>query len=206
MKLFSSLLKSQSARPDVPVIIVSGLPRSGTSMMMKMLEAGGLELVIDGIRTADEDNPRGYYEFERVKQLDKGDAAWVAEARGKAVKVISALLEHLPPDYRYKVLFMNRRLPEVIASQRKMLARRGEGSDLSDEKLADLLARHVQQVKTWMARQPNFELLDLDYNAMLLDPTPFVEQIVDFLDQDLDARAMAKVVDPTLYRNRTGVE
>jgi len=204
MKLLSSLFKSSSSRSDVPVIIVSGLPRSGTSMMMKMLEAGGISLVIDNIRTADEDNPKGYYEFERVKQLDKGDTAWLADSRGKAVKVVSALLEHLPAGYRYKVLFMNRRLPEVIASQRKMLARRGETTELSDEQLAGLLRKHVQQVKTWIARQPNFEMLDLDYNAMLIDPEPFVERIVAFLDMDLDAQSMTAVVDPALYRNRTG--
>jgi hypothetical protein len=173
-------------------------------MMMKMLEAGGISLVIDNIRTADEDNPKGYYEFERVKQLDKGDTAWLADSRGKAVKVVSALLEHLPAGYRYKVLFMNRRLPEVIASQRKMLARRGETTELSDEQLAGLLRKHVQQVKTWIARQPNFEMLDLDYNAMLIDPEPFVERIVAFLDMDLDAQGMTAVVDPALYRNRTG--
>jgi len=202
MKFLSSLFGKQSDKPAAPIIIVSGLPRSGTSMMMKMLEAGGMDLIIDGIRTADEDNPRGYYEFERVKQLDKGDTDWLADAPGKAVKVIAALLEHLPADYHYKVLFMNRKLPEVIASQRKMLERRGEESELSDEQLAALLRKHVQQVKAWVARQPNFEMLDLDYNAMLIDPQPYVDRIVAFLDSDLDARAMTSVVDPSLYRNR----
>ncbi len=204
MKLFSSLFekKKTAEAPAKPVVIVSGLPRSGTSMMMKMLEAGGMELIIDGIRTADEDNPKGYYEFERVKQLDKGDTAWVAEAQGKAVKVISALLEHLPPEYEYKVLFMNRKMPEVLASQRKMLERRGEKSEISDEKLAELLRKHVQQVKLWLARQPNFAMLDLDYNAMLADPEPWAEKVNAFLGGGLDVRAMVEVVDPNLYRNR----
>ena len=206
MKLFSSLFGKQKTdsgnEENRAVVIVSGLPRSGTSMMMKMLEAGGMDLVIDGIRTADEDNPKGYYEFERVKQLDKGDVAWVAEARGKAVKVISALLEHLPPGYEYKVLFMNRKMPEVLASQRKMLARRGEKSEISDEKLAQLLRKHVQQVKRWLAQQPNFEMLDLDYNAMLLDPEPWAEKVNAFLSGGLDVQAMVEVVDPNLYRNR----
>ena len=203
MKLFGSLFgKKTSSPPPQPVVVVSGLPRSGTSMMMKMLEAGGMELVIDGIRTPDEDNPKGYYEFERVKQLDKGDTAWVAEAQGKAVKVISALLEYLPSDYHYRVLFMNRKMPEVLASQRKMLERRGETSDISDEKLAELLTKHVAQVKRWLARQPNFEMLDLDYNAMLQDPEPWAERVNAFLGGQLDVRAMVEVVDPTLYRNR----
>ncbi len=203
MKLFGSLFGKKASSPSPqPVVVVSGLPRSGTSMMMKMLEAGGMELVIDGIRTPDEDNPKGYYEFERVKQLDKGDTAWVAEAQGKAVKVISALLEYLPSDYHYRVLFMNRKMPEVLASQRKMLERRGETSDISDEKLAELLTKHVAQVKRWLARQPNFEMLDLDYNAMLQDPEPWAERVNAFLGGQLDVRAMVEVVDPTLYRNR----
>ncbi len=206
MKLFSSLFGKQKAdagnEEKRAVVVVSGLPRSGTSMMMKMLEAGGMALIIDGIRTADEDNPKGYYEFERVKQLDKGDVAWVAEAQGKAVKVISALLEYLPPDYEYKVLFMNRKMPEVLASQRKMLARRGEKSEISDEKLAQLLRKHVQQVKRWLTQQPNFEMLDLDYNAMLLDPEPWAEKVNAFLGGGLDVQAMVEVVDPNLYRNR----
>jgi len=208
MKLFSSLFgKNQteiSQDKGKTIIIVSGLPRSGTSMMMKMLEAGGMALIIDGVRTADEDNPKGYYEFERVKQLDKGDTAWLADAPGKAVKVISALLEYLPPEYEYKVLFMNRKMAEVLASQRKMLVRRKEKSEISDEKLAELLRKHVQQTKAWLARQPNFEMLDLDYNALLVDPEPWVIQINAFLGGAWDARAMAQVVDPNLYRNRAG--
>ena len=203
MKGLSSLFrKRKSPPPPKPVVVVSGLPRSGTSMMMKMLEAGGMELVIDGIRTPDEDNPKGYYEFERVKQLDKGDTAWVADAQGKAVKVISALLEYLPREYEYRVLFMNRKMPEVLASQRKMLERRGEKSEISDEKLAKLLQKHVQQVKLWLARQPNFTMLDMDYNAMLADPEPWAEKVNAFLGGGLDVRAMVEVVDPNLYRNR----
>lgn len=195
------------AAPSLPsrtVVVVSGLPRSGTSMMMKMLEAGGLQVVSDGQRTADTDNPEGYYEFERVKQLDKGDTAWLAEAEGKVVKVISALLEHLPPGYQYRVIFMNRRMEEVLASQRKMLAHRGESSDISDEKLAELLEKHVRKVKSWVTTQPHFRLLDLDYNRMLAEPQPFAQQINRFVDGILDEEAMAAVVNPSLYRNRAG--
>ncbi len=172
---------------------------------MKMLEAGGLEVVIDGIREADSDNPKGYYEFERVKQLDKEDTDWVEQAHGKVVKVISALLEHLPPGYSYRVLFMNRQMAEVLASQRKMLERRGEESQISDEKLAELLGKHVLKTKSWLAAQPNFSVLDVDYNAMLADPSPFVPEINRFLGGMLNETAMMAVVDPNLYRNR-GVE
>ena len=171
-------------------------------MMMKMLEAGGLKVVDDGIREADSDNPKGYYEFERVKQLDKGDIAWVEDAQGKVVKVISALLAHLPQGYEYRVLFMNRQMDEVLASQRKMLERRGEESQISDAKLAELLGRHVLKTKSWLTVQPNFSMLDLDYNAMLADPAPFTVEINHFLGGILDEQTMTAVVDPNLYRNR----
>ncbi|NJN53987.1 MAG: sulfotransferase [Anaerolineae bacterium] len=120
MSFFKKLFKT-----DQPVIIVSGLPRSGTSMMMKMLEVGGIPPLTDQIRTADNDNPKGYYEFERVKQLDKGDTAWVADAQGKVVKVISQLLRYLPADQEYRVIFMRRNMDEILASQQKMLINRG---------------------------------------------------------------------------------
>lgn len=186
-----------------PVIIVSGLPRSGTSMMMKILEAGGMPVLIDGLRTADTDNPEGYYEFERVKELDKGDTAWVADAQGKVVKVISALLEYLPAGYEYRVIFMHRKIEEVLHSQRKMLAHRGEVVDaVHDAEMADLFAKHLIKVKAWLRAQPNFALLDVDYNAMLQDPEPFVHTINQFVDNSLDEQAMVKMVNPKLYRNR----
>ena len=125
------------------ITIVSGLPRSGTSMMMKMLEAGGMQVLTDHIRTADEDNPKGYYEFERVKQIEH-DQAWLPDAQGKVVKMISALLKHLPSSYTYKVIFMRRNIDEILASQKQMLIRRGEPTDVvSDEKLTELFDRHI---------------------------------------------------------------
>ena len=185
------------------ITVVSGLPRSGTSMMMKALEAGGLPVVTDAERVADEDNPKGYYEMERVKQMDKGDTSWLADAPGKVVKVISALLEHLPAGYQYRVIFMQRAMPEVLASQKKMLERRGEPTDrVSDEELARLFARHLQKVDTWLRAQPNFQVLTIDYNRMLADPAAYVGQINHFLGGKLDEQRMAEVVDPRLYRNR----
>jgi Sulfotransferase domain len=185
------------------VTVVSGVPRSGTSMMMRMLEAGGMAVLADQLRQADPDNPQGYYEFERVKQLEKGDQAWVKGAQGQAVKVISALLEHLPATYHYRVIFMDRDLAEVLASQRKMLIRRGEDPDRIDEAaIGQLLTTHIAHVKGWLARQPNFQLLAVDYNSMLGAPQKFVPQINQFLDDRLDPVAMAAVIDPALYRNR----
>ena len=200
MKLFKS-----TPKPKTPpfVTVVSGLPRSGTSMMMKVIEAGGIPVVTDALRTADEDNPKGYFEFERVKQLDKGDTAWVADAQGKVVKVISALLEYLPAAYTYRVVFVRREMSEILASQKKMLERRGEPTDrVSDEELSRLFAKHVQKVETWLRGQPNFSVLYVDYNAMLAGPQPFVRQINQFLGGSLDEQKMAAMVDPSLYRNR----
>ena len=156
---------------DNTIYVVSGLPRSGTSMMMKMLEAGGLSALTDNIRTADDDNLQGYYEFERVKAMKDGDTAWVGEAQGKVIKVISALLESLPAGYHYKVIFMEREMVEILASQRKMLERRGKpGNPAEDGKFADLYGKHLEKVKAWLARQENMKVLYVRYNEMLKEP------------------------------------
>jgi len=194
---------SLSTSEAAPVIVVSGLPRSGTSLMMNMLRAGGVPIVTDELRTADDDNPRGYFELERVKQLAKGDAAWVQEANGHAVKVISALLEHLPATTIYRVLFMQRRLPEVLASQRKMLERRGEPTDtVPDEKMAALFEKHLEKIEGWLAQQPNFSVLYVPYHELAERPEGQLDRIVDFLGLPLDRDAMLAAVDPALYRNR----
>lgn len=172
-------------------------------MMMKMLEAGGIPPMTDQVRTADEDNPKGYYEFERVKKMPEGDTAWVTEAHGKAVKVISALLEHLPPGYSYKVIFMQRKMEEVLASQKQMLVRSSKPTDkVSDEKLAEMYRKHLAKVQSWLAAQPNFSVLYVDYNAMVSDPESYIEQISRFLGDQVDAAKMAGVIDPNLYRQR----
>ena len=185
------------------VTVVSGLPRSGTSMLMKMLEASGISPLTDNIRTADEDNPRGYYEFERVKKLPDGDIAWVEDAKGKSVKVIAALLEHLPPGYTYKVIFMHRNMDEILSSQKQMLIRTGKPTDkVSDEELARVFRKHLIKIKTWIHQQPNISVLDVDYNALLSDPGEYPERINEFLGKDLDTDKMLEVVDPSLYRQR----
>jgi len=185
------------------ITVVSGLPRSGTSMMMKMLDAGGIPPIIDNIRTADEDNPKGYYEFERVKALDKGDTAWVADAVGKSVKVISALLRHLPPDFEYRVVFMRRRLEESIESQKKMLIRRGEDPDkVSDAEVLALLQKHLDMVDNWLGKQPNIRCHDVQYHEMIAHAADGAARLNAFLGGDLDVPAMVQVVDENLYRNR----
>lgn len=190
-------------RKPTPVILVSGLPRSGTSMMMKMLEAGGIPPLTDNIRSADADNPKGYYEFERAKKLREGDTGWLEEAGGKSVKTISALLEHLPPGYQYKVLFMRRAMPEILASQRKMLINRGEDPNKVDEaEMARLFEAHLHKVIGWLAEQPNFEVLYVNYNDMVSNPKELIPQINRFLGGRLNVAAMQAVVDPELYRQR----
>lgn len=185
-----------------PIIIVSGLPRSGTSMMMKMLEAGGLEPVIDNIRTADEDNPKGYYEFERVKKI-KEDQVWLDDAQGKVVKVISMLLLEMPPGYQYKVLFMRREMDEILASQKKMLIRRNEPTDkVSDEELAQLYEKHLKHADKWMQDQPNVDYMYVNYNEIIQDPTAYIVQINEFLGGDLDTEKMDNIIDRKLYRQR----
>jgi len=185
-----------------PIVVVSGLPRSGTSMAMKMLEAGGLGVVTDGARTADEDNPKGYYEDERVKDLHTAaDKSWLRGSRGKVIKIISFLLKSLPEDNNYQVLFMHRDLREIVASQNKMLARRGERSDTSDERAVALLEEQVRDARFFL-RRPWFEVLELHYRETLENPRPLALRMAEFVGQPLDVERMAQVVDVQLYRNR----
>jgi hypothetical protein len=200
MKFISGLFSKPAPQP---LVVVSGLPRSGTSMLMRMLDAGGIPPLTDELRSADDDNPRGYYEFEPVKKLREGDFAWLPQAQGKAVKVISALLAYLPPTQTYKVLFIQRAIPEILASQRKMLINRGEDPDkVSDAEMAQYFEKHLAQVTAWLAEQKNISTLYVDYNRLLKDPAPFAQQINQFLGDCLDLNKMIEVVDPALYRQR----
>lgn len=194
----------QTEKNDNAIVIVSGLPRSGTSLMMKMLEAGGVPLVVDNLRQADIDNPNGYYELESVKALDKGEVGWLADAQGHAVKVISALLVHLPPTYTYRVIFMQRQMQEVLASQRRMLTHRNLPAGTDDEsRLAALYTRHLQKVQAWMAQQPGFSSLTVDYSRLLSpEADGAIDEIVDFLQRPLDRQKMRQAINPSLYRNR----
>jgi hypothetical protein len=185
------------------LVVVSGLPRSGTSMMMKMLEAGGIPPLQDNIRMADEDNPKGYYEFERVKKLPN-DTAWMPEAVGKAVKIIALLLTKLPlKGYRYKVLFMRRDIEEIMKSQKQMLIRRGESPDkISDEEMITTYNRHLSEVLSFLEANSCFTVFFVNYNDLMRDPEDWVPRIAAFLGKEMDVEAMKAVVDPNLYRNR----
>ncbi len=184
------------------ITIVSGLPRSGTSLMMKMLEAGGLEPLTDDFREADEDNPKGYYEFERVKKLP-GDTGWLEDARGKTVKILAELIKHLPDRYTYRIIFIQRDLDEVIESQRKMLIRRGEDPDkVSGEELKTLFTTYLRILKRWIVEQPNVSVIYVSYNEIMRNPRENIRKISAFLGGVMKEEEMVSVVDSRLYRNR----
>ncbi len=198
-KLFSSTKPVEKQR----VVVVSGLPRSGTSMMMKILEEGGIEIVTDKQREADEDNPNGYFEVEVSKTLKDGNTSWVYDAQGRAVKVISYLLEYLPDDLEYDIIFMEREIQEILASQKKMLARRNEVSNISDEDMAAQFREHVKAVKYWVARKPNMRVLYVKYNEMINNPSELCVAVMEFLERRMAISAMQDVPTQSLYRNRS---
>lgn len=198
------LLKTyRKLRYGDPIIVVSGLPRSGTSMAMKMLAAGGLATVTDGQRVADEDNPKGYFEDERVKDLARmEDKSWLAGARGRAIKIISFLLRELPASYNYRVVFMRRDIEEILASQKKMLDRLGETDDTEDERMKQLFEADLFRARYLMKHAAHFDFLEIHYRDALGDPQGTAEAIRDFVGRPLDLDEMIGVVDPELYRNR----
>jgi sulfotransferase family protein len=184
------------------ITIVSGLPRSGTSLMMQMLVAGGMTPLSDGERAADVDNPRGYLEWERIKTLPK-DPGCIAEAEGKVVKVISQLVLALPEGHEYRVIFMQRPLPEVLASQDQMLKRRGtykEGANFVV--ISAAFEKHLRDVYAWLDGKPCVKALRIPYHEVLNKPKEVVEQVVNFLGIKLNSEAMLQQVDGSLYRNR----
>lgn len=186
-----------------PIIVVSGLPRSGTSMAMKMLDAAGLSMVVDGLREADEDNPKGYFELERVKDMaNETDWTWLDSARGKAIKIISYLLKELPDDHNYKVVFMRRDLSEVLASQAKMLERRGESNETEDDRMIELYENDLWKANYLLKNNSRFQTLMVAYRDVLDNPEKEARRINEFLGGEYDFEKMASAVDPNLYRNR----
>jgi Sulfotransferase domain len=184
------------------VTIVSGLPRSGTSMMMQMLDASGMPVLTDEFRQPDEDNPKGYYEYEAVKTTAT-DPSWVHNAGGKVVKMVYRLLYDLPKDRRYKVVFMKRDLAEVIRSQEVMLDRHGQsGGPLDDARLAEIYDRQLREARAWLGAQSNFDVLYVDYHDVLHNTGRVVHDLNEFLGGNLNTEAMLQVPDAGLYRQR----
>jgi len=184
------------------ITVVTGLPRTGTSLMMQMLRAGGLDVLIDDARKPDPDNPKGYYEFDPVKRTAR-DQGWVAAAGGKAVKVIHIQLRHLPAGADYRVIIMNRDLREVLASQAAMLHRRGErGADLPPDRLAEVFGSQLQRMRDWIASQPQVTALDVQHRQVIADPIGVAAAVSEFLGGVIDPVRAAAAVDPGLYRQR----
>jgi hypothetical protein len=185
---------------NAEITIVSGLPRSGTSVMMQMLDNGGVEVVTDRIRTADTDNPRGYYEFEIVKKI-KTDVSWLPATRGKAFKMVSQLLYDLPPGETYRVIFMERNLEEMLDSQEKMLIRLNRPVPPRDQ-IKHAFTLHLQKLHQWLKEQKNIKTLCVSYNDIMEQPQGPAERVCDFLQGRLKVAEMVKAVDTSLYRNR----
>jgi len=199
--MLSSMESGSLMERDV-IVIVSGLARSGTSMMMRILEDGGLEVLTDGVRKGDEDNPEGYYELESVKRLAE-DQSCLRAGGGKAIKIISSLLQHLLAEYYYRVIFMDRSMDEIIASQRKMLVNRGEPARVeNEERVASLFRQHLVQVKGWLEAQPHIDVICVDYNKMVEDPRKHIERVNRFLGGRMNVEMMVNAVDIALYRQR----
>lgn len=183
-------------------MIVSGLPRSGTSMMMQMLEAGGIPIVTDHIRKADEDNLQGYYEFEKVKTI-KQDSSWLENCHGKVFKMVSALLYYLPKDNKYKVIFMKRKMEEMLASQNMMLQRQGQkGDNVSDDEMAKKFEKHLRKIENWLAKQTNMEVIYINYNEVIENPYENARIVSRFINGRPNVDKMARVVKKSLYRQK----
>ena len=196
---------SRRVRYGQPIVVVSGLPRSGTSMAMKMLEAGGLPLLIDSDQPSDVSNPGGSYEFELVKQLDKnGDLTWLPSARGKGLKVSSWLVTRLPESYDYRVIFLQRDLDEVMDSQNAVLLQRGEPRGIEDpDSMRLIYSRHLDQVRSFLDERSCFTTLTVNYAEVVERPAAEAKRLAEFLHRSLAVELMAAVVDPGLYRNRS---
>lgn len=199
-------LSTSDAMPPLgqdEMVIVSGLPRSGTSMMMQMLDAAGIQVLSDGERDADESNPRGYFEHEKVKQLAR-DNSWLSDSDGTALKVIAQLLPSLPMSRRYRVIFMERDLREILASQRAMLERLGkQGAKSAGDKLADTYMRHIETVRTILKRHTDqVSVLSINYGEATGDPAAVAAKVNSFLGGALDESAMARRVSPALHNQR----
>lgn len=182
------------------ITVVSGLPRSGTSLMMQMLAAGGMPLLTDEVRAPDNNNPRGYFEFDPVKRLNR-DSSWMREARGKGVKIVSPLLRYLPEDENYRILFMRRDIAEVLQSQAAMLAREGKEDDVAHPSLRDALERHLVNVEELMETR-KIPVLYVEHRALITAPAEESRRIAEFLGLTLNTAAMDAASDPALYRER----
>jgi hypothetical protein len=186
------------------IIIVSGLPRSGTSLMMQILHSGGIPILCDNEVLPDESNPRGYFEYSPVKNSFK-DISWIPQAHGKAVKVITQLIPCIKTDVKIKIIFMERELKEVIQSQHKMILQKNNKtsqSNLFDQKLIDTYTAQISKVEDWIQEKSQIEYIKIKYNQLINNPKYSIEQINTFLSIELNMNKIIEVIDPNLYRNK----
>ena len=202
--MFEFLKRVFRRQPGEPIVVVSGLPRSGTSMLMKMLESGGMEILSDSERAADIDNPKGYFEYGRIKDLEKEtDKSYVREGRGKVLKVISFLIKDLPDDNDYRVIFMRRDLDEVLASQNKMIHRLGTTDTTATEAaMKEAYRNDIVRTRLLCRDRPNFELIEIGYKPTIENPAATARSVNAFVGGHLNEAAMREAVDGSLYRNR----
>jgi len=197
------MLPATSFQDAACITIVSGLPRSGTSMMMQVLHAGGMEVMTDGLRAPDADNLRGYFELEAVKLLRSRPAEVRFESLGgKVVKILSHLLYNLPSRFGYRLILMRRDLNEILASQRVMLERNGKQVKEMDSKMFEIFSAEIERLKTWLATHPEIPVLEVSYNRLLADGHTQIEAVNQFLGGRLDTTRMLQQVDRNLYRQR----
>jgi hypothetical protein len=197
------MLPATKSQDAACITVVSGLPRSGTSMMMQMLRAGGMEVITDGLRASDTDNPRGYFELEAVKLLRSCPAdVGFERLSGKVVKIVSHLLYNLPPQFSYRLILMRRDLNEILASQRVMLERNGKQVKEPDSKMFAIFTAEIERLKTWLSTHPEIPVLEVSYNQLLADGQTQIEAIDQFLGGRLDTTGMLQQVDRNLYRQR----
>ncbi len=202
--MFESLKRVFRRQQGEPIVVVSGLPRSGTSMLMKMLESGGMEILSDSERAADIDNPKGYFEYGRIKDLEKEtDKSYIREGRGKVLKVISFLIKDLPDDNDYRVIFMRRDLDEVLASQNKMIHRLGTTDTTATEAaMKEAYRNDIVRTRLLCRDRPNFELIEIGYKPTIENPAATARSVNAFVGGHLNEAAMREAVDGSLYRNR----
>jgi tetratricopeptide (TPR) repeat protein len=186
------------------VLIVSGLPRSGTSMLMQMLDAGGMQILKDERRECDEDNPRGYFELEAVKKMFR-ERQWLADARGKALKVVVPLVSHLPPGCEYRVVLIERDYDEILDSQAGMIARRGELIEESQERRDRLRSEYIRlvtQTKILLEGRADVKIVSVRHEDVIENPRAIAELLDHFAGGGLDLARMSMAVDRSLHRNR----
>jgi len=184
------------------ITVVSGLPRSGTSLMMQMLDAGGMELFSDNIRQPDRSNPRGYCEFERVKSLNR-DSSWLYETEKSAVKIVAHWLHFLPPEFEYSIVFMERELEEVIKSQDEMLKFAGRPARKYNlDLIANSYRRLIEVTKSWLSSQKNINTIYINHHEVITNPSHVAERINKFLGNILNDNQMPSVIDHALYHQK----